>query len=189
MFGLGNREKGIAQGIRRGDNAAMRDFYDLYSGRLTAVCSRYVGNPDDVKDVMQDVMLAVISHIDSFTYRGEGSLPAWAMRIAVTRSLSFLRKQSRLCAVSLDNEAGLQAEDSGDEPETASIPPQELHSMVSQLPDGYRTVFNLYVIEGRSHREIAGLLGIKESSSASQLHRAKAILARRIREYMNGKEA
>lgn len=183
MFGKKSREIDIVNGIRRGESAAMRDFCALYSGRLSAVCLRYVGNHDDVQDVMQDVMLSVISHIDSFSYRGEGSLLAWVMRIVVTSSLSFLRSRSRLCAVSLDEDTERLADTIDETPEVADIPAQELQAMVSQLPDGYRTVFNLYVIDGKSHKEIASLLGIKESSSASQLHRAKAILARRIRDY------
>ncbi len=186
MFGKESRERDIVNGIRRGENAAMRDFYALYSGRLSAVCLRYVGNHDDVQDVMQDVMLTVISHIDSFSYRGEGSLQAWAMRIVITSSLSFLRSRSRLCAVSLDTETERLADTCDETPEVADIPSCELQTMISQLPDGYRTVFNLYVIEGKSHKEIASLLGIRESSSASQLHRAKAILARRVKEYVRG---
>ena len=184
MFGKKSREETIAKGIRRGESAAMRDFYALYSGRLSAVCLRYVGNADDAQDVMQDAMLSVISHIDSFSYRGEGSLLAWVMRIVVTKSLAFLRSRSRLCAVSLDNDAERLADTSDDTPEVVDIPSEELQTMIRQLPDGYRTVFNLYVMEGKSHKEIALLLGIKECSSASQLHRAKAILARGIREYM-----
>ncbi len=175
----------MVQALRRGDNAAMRTFYALYSGRLAAVCSRYVADDDDVKDVLQDSLLAMITHIDSFDYRGEGSLLAWASRIVVTQSLAFLKSRNRLSVVSLDDDANaLNLGDNADTtPDTDGIPTDAILDMVRQLPDGYRTVFNLFVVEGRSHRDIAAMLGIKEASSASQLHRAKAILARQINEY------
>ena len=184
-FGKKNSEKSMVQALRRGDNAAMRAFHALYSGRLAAVCSRYVADDDDVKDVLQDSMLAMITHIDSFDYRGEGALLAWATRIVVTQSLAFLKSRKRLPVVSLDDDAN--AISLGDsepaEPDTDGIPTDAILGMVRQLPDGYRTVFNLFVVEGRSHKDIAAMLGIKEASSASQLHRAKAILARQIKEY------
>lgn len=100
-------------------------------------------------------------------------------RIVVNQSLSWLRKHGKLKFVNLD------ARDFEDETEadTESIPPEVIHRMISELPDGYRTVFNLYVIEERSHKEISSLLGISEGTSASQLHRAKAMLAERLNNY------
>lgn len=174
-------EKDIAKGILCGDRQAMRDFYALHAAYIAGVCSRYIANDDDQKDVFQDTLLAVIQHIDSFSYRGDGSLRAWATRIAVNKALLFLRNEKRMRFVDIENGIG----DIADEvpPSTSDIPPDKLHCMIRQLPDGYRTVFNLYVVEGRSHKEIASLLGIAEATSASQLHRAKALLAKEITEY------
>lgn len=174
-------EKDIASGIRRGDGQAMRDFYTLYAAYLAGVCSRYIANNDDQRDVFQDSLLAVIQHIDSFSYRGAGSLKAWATRITVNKALLFLRNEKRMRFVDIGNSVGDIADE--DIPATNDIPPDKIHDMIRQLPDGYRTVFNLYVIEGRSHKQIAETLGITETTSASQLHRAKALLAKKITEY------
>lgn len=185
MFGH-DSEKQLTIRLRNGDAKAMRDFYALYAGRLTATCSRYVTDEDDVKDVLQDSMLLIVRNIDRFEYRGKGSLLAWATRIVVSRAVDFVKRRARLDTVSLDRDVSL---DTGDDPEcdVGGVPPEALHEMLRQLPDGYRTVLNLYVVEEKSHREIAQMLGIKEVTSASQLHRAKHLLAAKIKQYRNNK--
>lgn len=181
---MSDSEKSLAEGIRRGDNRAMRDFYASYGGLLTAVCSRYVADDDDVKDVIQESLLSIISNIHTFEYHGKGSLRAWATRIAVNHALGFIRQKKRTTALFADSCQDI-AGDMEDEapPDIGDIPAEAVTEMIRHLPEGYRMVFNLHVIEGKTHREISQLLGIKEDSSASQLHRAKALLARQIREY------
>ena len=159
----------------------MREFYSLYAGYLTGVCSRYVTDDDDMKDVFQESLIHIITHIVDFSYRGDGSLRAWATKIVVNESLRFLRDTKRNELMLLDREVPDVPEE--DDPPISDVPPDVIHSMVSQLPTGYRMVFNLYVFENKSHREIAALLGIKEKSSASQLSRAKNLLAKMIRQY------
>ena len=159
----------------------MREFYSLYAGYLTGVCSRYVTDADDMKDVFQESLIHIITHIADFSYRGNGSLRAWATKIVVNESLRFLRNTKRNELMLLDREVPDVPEE--DDPPISDVPPDVIHSMVSQLPTGYRMVFNLYVFENKSHREIAALLGIKEKSSASQLSRAKNLLAKMIRQY------
>lgn len=159
----------------------MREFYSLYAGYLTGVCSRYVTDADDMKDVFQESLIHIITHIADFSYRGDGSLRAWATKIVVNESLRFLRNTKRNELMLLDREVPDMPEE--DDPPISDVPPDVIHSMVSQLPTGYRMVFNLYVFENKSHREIAALLGIKEKSSASQLSRAKNLLAKMIRQY------
>lgn len=181
-----NSEKDIVNRIRSGDSHAMKDFYDLYAAYLSGVCSRYVADGDDQKDVFQDCIISIIQHIGEFEYRGNGSLKAWVTRIAINQALSFLRNKKRLNIVTLDDEKTDVEDDSTIE--TADIAPQVIHDIIKRLPEGYRAVFNLYVVEGKSHKEIAKLLGIKEMSSASQLHRAKAILAKEIEKYRKEKE-
>ena len=177
-------EKSMAEGIRKGDNHAMRDFYASYGGLLTAVCSRYIADDDDVKDVIQESLLSIISNINTFEYHGKGSLRAWATRIVVNHALGFLRKKKLTSSLFVDNSKDIADEDVDDSPpDIGNIPAGVVTEMIRQLPDGYRMVFNLYVVEGKSHKEISRLLGIKEDSSASQLHRAKAILAKKITEY------
>ena len=174
-------EQKLAERIERRDSKAMKALYDRYAGFLTAVCSRYIENKEDVKDLMQDSFIRIFSSIGSFEYRGEGSLKAWMSRIVINNTLKYIRDNIQKGMISIDEDIP----DVPDEeiPEISEIPPSVIQEMIRRLPEGYRTVFNLFVFEGKSHKEIAMLLGIKENSSASQLHRAKALLAGWIREY------
>lgn len=186
IFGQ-HSEEDIAEGIRKGDNRAMRHFYAQYGGLLAATCSRYVNNEDDVKDLMQDAMVNIIQNIDSFTYKGKGSLRAWATRIVVNQALNFVKSQKRFLDTFADKDLGNLSLPDNEEPDISDVPADVIHQMISQLPDGYRTVFNLFAIEGKSHKEIAALLGIKADTSASQFFRAKNILAKQIDNYKRNK--
>jgi len=165
--------------VRKGDEQAMRILYCRNIRYLSAVCSRYIYEEEDIKDVLQDAFLKIFASIKSFEYRGEGSLKGWMTKITLNETLTFIKNNSRLRFVELKQEEI----DKIEEPNTEGIPPAVIHSMIRELPDGYRTIFNLYVIEGKSHKKISELLGIKPDSSASQLHRAKAMLAEKIKKY------
>lgn len=166
--------------VRQGDTMAMKTVYSTYIRYLAAICSRYIANDEDVKDVLQDSFLKVFSSIASFKYRGKGSLKGWITKITVNETLKFLQRDNRFEFVEISE----QKHDVADEdPDIDAIPSSVLFNLIRELPDGYRTIFNLYVIENKSHKEIARLLGIKESTSASQLHRAKSLLATKIRQY------
>lgn len=186
IFGQ-HSEEDIAEGIRKGDNRAMRHFYAQYGGLLAATCSRYVNNEDDVKDLMQDAMVNIIQNIDNFTYKGKGSLRAWATRIVVNQALNFVKSQKRFHDTFADKDLGNLSLADNEEPDISDVPAEVIHRLISQLPDGYRTVFNLFAIEGKSHKEIAALLGIKADTSASQFFRAKNILAKQIDNYKRNK--
>ena len=175
-------ERLLATELRRGDTSALRRFYDLYAGRLAAVCSRYVADDDGAKDVFQEAMVKIVTNAHRFEYRGPGSLMAWAARIAANEAVSHLRSRRKDAFAELPVE-GAAADMAAEEACVESIAPEAIHAMIRELPDGYRTVFNLYAIEGKSHREIARLLCIKEASSASQFLRARRMLARKIEEY------
>ena len=175
-----DNEETLVRLIAGGDGQAMHTLYCRHVRYLSAVCSRYIRNDEDIKDVLQDAFLKIFSSIGSFEYRGDGSLRGWMTRIVLNEALGFVKRNSRLDLVELDPEETNIADE---EPETEGIPSAVIHSMIRELPDGYRTIFNLYVIEEKSHKEIAELLGIKENSSASQLHRAKAMLAEKINRY------
>ena len=159
----------------------MRQFMALYGDTLTAICGRYLVDEEDVKDVLQESLIHIVTHIRSFTYRGQGSLKAWASRIVVNESLRFLRDEKRNDFIQLTRDLPDAPEEP--DPPISDVPPDMLYDMVGRLPTGYRTVLNLYVFENLSHQEIAQLLGIKENSSASQLSRAKSLLAKMIRQY------
>lgn len=184
MFGISFRkptaEEQLIQRVCNGDSTAAEQLYNQNVRYLSAVCSRYIGFDEDVKDVLQEAFLKIFASIGDFEYRGEGSLRGWMARITVNETLKFLRARNRLETVDIDD-ANIDIADSDIKSE--DIPTEILHRFISELPDGYRTVFNLYVVEDMSHKDISSVLGIKESTSASQLHKAKAMLARRIKQY------
>ena len=161
----------------------MKVLYGRYVGYLTAVCSRYIADDDEVKDVLQDAFIKIFQSMDRFSYRGEGSLKAWMTRIVVNDALKSLRRKKPL---PLSPVLSNITED--EEPDFDRVPLDILQGMIRKLPEGYRTVFNLFVFEDKSHKEIASLLGIKENSSASQLHHAKAQLARWIKDYIKNSD-
>lgn len=183
-------ETSLIRRALKGDGKAKYEIYQKYVRYLSAICSRYISDDEDVRDILQDAFLKIFSSLQDFRYQGQGSLKAWMGKIVLNESLKFLRKNSKMTLVGLsEKEDTLPDEDSlsgnpaADDIRTDDIPSSEIHRMIRELPDGYRAVFNLYVIEGLSHREIASRLGIREASSASQLHRAKALLATKIREW------
>lgn len=164
-----------------GDNAAIEWIYRKHVRYLSALCSRYITEDEDIKDVLQESFIKIFTSLDSFKYRGEGALKAWMAKITLNETLKFVRNNSRLPIDSIDDKDMNIAD--GDSMETEDIPTDVLHQFIRELPDGYRTVFNLYVIDDKSHKEIAQLLGIKENTSASQLHKAKSMLAQKIKHY------
>lgn len=164
-----------------GDHAATEWIYRKYVRYLSALCSRYISSDEDIKDVLQDSFLKIFASLSGFKYRGEGSLKAWMAKITLHETLKFIRRNSRLNFVDIDEMRIAIADET--EIETEGIPTETLHRFIRELPDGYRTVFNLYVVDDKSHKEIASLLGIKENTSASQLHKAKAMLAQKIKQY------
>lgn len=179
---IGNEEQRLVKRLQEGDKTAAREFYTRYGGSLAGVCVRYISDEEDVKDVIQNALVHIFSHITDFKYRGNGSLEAWVVRIAVNESLKFLRTKVQHELLQPDYDV---IDDSEDDPPVRDIPPDILRKMLNRLPTGYRTVLNLYVFEGKNHQEIARLLGIKKDSSASQLLRAKSMLAQMIRKYNN----
>jgi RNA polymerase sigma-70 factor (ECF subfamily) len=173
-------EKSLLHDILSGNRAAQRELYDRYAGYAMATCLRYIADRDAVKDVMQDAFVKVFTSLSQFDYRGEGSLKAWVTRIAANESLNYVRRNERLAFT--DNVPDVPDDE---EPDIGEVPMQVLLRMIGDLPAGYRAVFNLFVFEGMSHKDIARALGIKESSSASQYLRAKRQLAKEINEYKN----
>lgn len=171
----------LIEKVTAGDMRATRQLYDQTVGRMTSVCSRYIRDTDTVCDILQESYIDIFTHISNFKYLGEGSLQGWMARIVANKSVDYIKKYVKNRNLITDTDLPDIPEDS--ETDTYDIPLQILHQMIQDLPLGYRTIFNMYVMEQYDHKEIARILGIKESSSASQLHRAKKMLAQRIREY------
>lgn len=148
---------------------------------MLAVCYRYVGDIDEAHDVLHDAFIKIFSN---FTFRGECSLATWMTRVMMTQSIDYLRRKQRFNQLIVSDDHLPDVVDEAEAAESGSQLSEEiLMQFVAELPDGCRTVFNLYVFEEKSHKEIARLLHIKEHSSTSQLHMAKSLLAKRIKEY------
>lgn len=177
-------ETELSERCRQKDNLARKELYELYAGRLLVVCRRYVNDRETAKDLLHDGFIKVFNSFDKFTYRGEGSLRAWLEKIMVNTVLEYLRKNNVLNQT-LTLEEIPEDIDEPDKEEVECIPKETLMHFISELPTGYRTVFNLYTFEEKTHKEIAQLLGINEKSSASQLFRAKSLLAKKVKEYIN----
>ena len=151
------------------DPYARKRLYEVYGGQLLAICLRYIGDRDTAQDVFHDGMIRIYQSIGQFKFLGDGSLKAWLSRVMVNEALGYLRKKN----VQMQQETLVEN----------NIPNKELMRMIKELPDGYRTVFNLFVFEEKSHKEIAAMLGISEHTSSSQFYRAKTLLMKKINEY------
>lgn len=162
----------IIDQVKSGNRRAMQHLYSLTIRYLTAVCQRYIVNEDDVKDVLQEGYVKIFMNIGTFQQREEGSVLSWMTRIVVNESLMFIRKKEHGAFIDICEDIP----DFEEELEVEKFTPDDIHRAIMQLPTGYRTVLNLYVFEDKSHKEIAQILGIKESSSASQLNRAKKMI-------------
>ena len=164
-----DKELELLQNILSGNITAMKEFYTIYSGYLTTVCSRYISDRDDIKDVLQESFIKIFKAITNFEYKGLGSLRAWSTRINTPI---------------WDFPDMIEEED----PDFDEIPTSVIMEMIRSLPIGYRTVFNLFIFENKSHKEIASILKITENTSASQLHRAKSLLVKQIGVYKSIKK-
>ena len=172
-----DKEPDIIKRCLRGDRKAQRDLYEAYAGKFLSLCLRYVKNSMVAEDVMIEGFMKIFEKLSQF--EGKGSLEGWMRRIMVTQSLLYLRdNKNLLMEINLDGQENSPARGDTDQ----DIRCQDLLQLVAELPVGFRTVFNLYVIEGYTHREIQELLGISESTSKSQLSRARAALKNRLSE-------
>lgn len=178
------KEVELCQLCRKQDSRGQQKLYELYANRLYAICIRYTGDREVAKDILHDGFIKILCSFDKFSWRGEGSLRAWMDRIMVNTALQYLRDKKRV-GQEVEVEQISDAVDEDNSSELDTIPQEVLFQFIKELPDGYRTVFNLYVLEKKSHKEIGEILGINERSSASQLFRAKQNLAERVRAWMN----
>lgn len=169
-------EQQLIKGCRKGERKAQKELYDAYSRKMMGVCLRYVNDRETARDLLQDGFVKVFTCIDSYT--GTGSFEGWMRKIFVNCALEYLRKADVLReAADLDNTPELVQPDSS---AVSDMSAAELMQMIRELPAGFRTVFNLFAIEGYSHKEISEILNITESTSRSQFTRAKQLLQRKI---------
>ncbi|MSP09052.1 MAG: RNA polymerase sigma factor [Flavobacteriaceae bacterium] len=157
-----------------GDRKAQQGLYDLFAPTVYAICMRYMGNSDDAKDMLQETMVKFYQKAAEFRF--QGSLGGWVKRIGVNACLDQLKRNKAKFTTDIENAFGL----SGDVNAAQPLETKDLMRLLGTLPVGYRTVFNLYAIEGFSHGEIATLLSISENTSKSQLFKARKWLQSKL---------
>ena len=171
-------ERQLLQRMQEGDSKAQRELYDRFAPLAMAQAMRYVANRETACDVLQESFVKILTAVSRFQYRGEGSLRGWVLSIVSHVAVDWLRQNRRVQLT-----AELPDDLPDEEPDVGSVPMEVMQRMIEQLPDGYRTVFCLFVFDRKSHKEIAQTLGIKENTSASQFLRAKRLLANMITNY------
>ena len=178
-------EEKLISECRKGNRKAQRDLYEKYSSLMFSVCRRYINESSEAEDVLVGGFTKVFQKLDQF--KAQGSFEGWIRRIMVNESLSYIRKNKSMYLE-------VEIEKADKEPDYNQLHNQleveDLQKLIAQLPTGYRTVFNLYAIEGFSHKEIADKMGISENTSKSQLSRARTHLQKLLLQaemYLNEK--
>jgi RNA polymerase sigma-70 factor (ECF subfamily) len=165
-------EEALLKGCLNNDAAAQRELYNKYSSKMLSVCYRYAHNREDAEDMLQEGFIKVF--LQAHTFENRGAFEGWIRRIIVHTCINILKKNKKFNeSVDIIHANGLQIRE---DTIPAIIQAKQVVECIRLLPIGYRTVLNLYAIEGFSHREIAGMLDIEESTSRSQYTRAKAML-------------
>lgn len=170
----------IVEQCKQGSRHAQFELYRLYSKAMYNICLRMLNNDLDAEDVLQHSFVDVFSKLESFRY--ESSIGAWIKRIVVNNCINYL-KRSRLRFEELDDKHQRIEEDAHEHHDMPGLSVEVVKKALATLPDGYRVVFSLYLLEGYDHEEIAEILNISEATSKSQLHRAK----KRLREIIESK--
>ena len=164
-------ESQLIENCISGDRKSQKELYEHFSGKMFAICLRYSKNQMDAEDILQDGFVKLFNNLNRF--RGEGSFEGWVRRIFVNTAIEHIRRKNLNTAVGegLENSIADKRQSALD-----NLYEKDIIKTSKKLSDGYRTVFTLYAVEGYSHKEIAGQLGITESTSKSQFSRAKAML-------------
>lgn len=167
---------------KKGKQQAQEELYDRFSAAMLSTCMRYTGNRAEAEDLLQEGFIKIFKNITEFKAKNQGSLASWIKTIMVNTSISYLRKKKQ--HLFIENIESLHIfeneEDTIDENENEQPDSEQLMKMISELPDGYRIVFNMYVLEDYGHKEIAQILGISEGTSKSQLSKARLYLQKKL---------
>ena len=170
-------ESDIIEGCILGNPRMQRLLYERFSGKMYALCIRYAGNTDDAQDILQDGFVKVFVNIGK--YKGTGSFEGWIRKIIVNTAIEHFRKKNNLYAIDEKTENKIADENTNI---FNLVEAKELLEIIKSMPTGYRTVFNLYAVEGYTHKEIALMMNINEGTSKSQYARAKSWLQEKIKE-------
>lgn len=171
----------LIKSCKEGDRAAQKVLYERLAPRMFPVCIRYIGDRELAQDVLQEGFITLFTRLDAF--KGEGSFEGWARKIFITTALMELRRKDALkMSDELDVVRGMKTDTVS---QLQKIGYKELMNLIATLPAGFRTVFNLYAVEGFTHKDISEMLGISETTSRTQLSRARAWLQNKIKEIEN----
>lgn len=165
------KEDAIIQGCLQRERSAQKLLYDTFSSKMYGICYRYLKDPMEAEDVLITAFTKIFEKIEQF--KGEGSFEGWIRRIIVNESLTYLRRNRSMYVETDLEQADREPDYNG---MSDHLEAEDLVNMIQQLPSGYRIVFNMYAIDGYSHKEIADHLGISENTSKSQLSRARTYL-------------
>lgn len=166
----------LVRKCQKGNRQAQHELFQSYADRFYRLMLRYVRTQQDAEDLIMVAFVKVFDHIKTFVLKDNGGLEAWMRKIMVNEALMLLRKKHNLNLTET-----IDVLNPDHDPGSWQLAESEdLYNMIVDLPPGYRTVFNLFVVEGYDHREIAEMLGISENTSRSQLFKAKQLLKRRI---------
>jgi RNA polymerase sigma-70 factor (ECF subfamily) len=171
------KETDLINACKRQNARAQRMLYDRYSPIMMGLCRRYVRGEPEAEDVMIKGFMKVFTKIEMF--QGKGSFEGWIKRIMINESLTYIRQNK---AMYLETDIEVAEREPDYDKISTELEAKDLLKLVNELPSGYRTIFNLYAIEGYSHKEIAELLNISENTSKSQLSRARMQLQKKILE-------
>ena len=173
------QESDLIQGCLQGNRKMQQELYERFAPKMYAVCLRYAGTATEAEDILQEGFIKVFKKVGSF--RNEGSFEGWIRRIFVNTAIEHFRKKAYLQPITEWEETTVEGKYLSILDELAE---QDIIGLIQKLSPGYRTVFNMYVVEGYTHREISELLGISEGTSKSQLSRAKLILQDLVQVYI-----
>jgi len=180
-------EKALIKEVKKRNRKALEELHNRYAPVLLGLSMRYCGNHADAEDVLHDAFIKILSGINSFDERPNSSFEGWLKRITVNTALNFIRHKTKTIFLVGINPSieDMQEEQTADDPFMKMgefLTKDIILQMVCELPDGYRTVFNMYVFEEFSHKEIASELNCTESTSKSQLFKARSMLRKKILE-------
>ncbi len=172
-------ESDLISGCLDGNRRMQEELYRRFSPRMYAVCLRYAGNAEEAEDILQEGFIKVYKKLGSF--RGEGSFEGWIRRIFVNTAIEHFRRKRYLQPVTEKEESTVEGTYLSVLDELAE---RDILDLIRELSPGYRTVFNMYVVEGYTHKEIGEIMGISEGTSKSQLSRAKVILQEMVKKHI-----
>jgi RNA polymerase sigma factor (sigma-70 family) len=175
-----NSESDLIEGCIKGDRKMQYELYERFAPKMYGVCLRYAANAEEAEDILQEGFIKVFRKISS--YRGDGSFEGWIRRIFVNTAIEQFRKKTYLQPITEQEESSIEGKYIS---VLDNMAEKDIIKLIQQLSPGYRTVFNMYVIEGFTHKQISEALNISEGTSKSQLSRAKLILQDLVKKYVD----